>query len=157
MSDRIAVMSNGRVQQVGTAHAVYDRPVNRFVADFIGETNIIPAEITEILGQRARCVTARQQEFLCDIVPGCTVGQTVSVSIRPEKIALRRPDNGCTLTGEVAGLTYLGTNTRFTVRLDAALELRVRVQNAHAAQAPFGPGDTVALSFDGDAPRMLIE
>jgi hypothetical protein len=57
----------------------------------------------------------------------------------------------------VAALTYLGTDTRFTVRLGAALELRVRVQNAHAAQAPFGPGDQVALSFDGDAARMLIE
>jgi spermidine/putrescine transport system ATP-binding protein len=157
MSDRIAVMSNGRVQQVGTAHAVYDRPVNRFVADFIGETNIIPVEITEILGDKARCVAARRQEFLCDAVPGCRVGQTVSVSIRPEKIALRRPDNGSTLAGRVAGLTYLGTDTRFTIRLDSALELRARVQNAHAAQAPFGPGDDVALSFDGDAARMLIE
>jgi spermidine/putrescine transport system ATP-binding protein len=157
MSDRIAVMSNGRVQQVGTAHAVYDRPANRFVADFIGETNIIPAEITEIVGDKARCIAARRQEFLCDAVPGCRVGQTVSVSIRPEKIALRRPDNGTTLAGEVAGLTYLGTDTRFTIRLDSALELRARVQNAHAAQAPFGPGDHVALSFDGDAARMLIE
>jgi spermidine/putrescine transport system ATP-binding protein len=157
MSDRIAVMSNGRVQQVGTAHAVYDRPVNRFVADFIGETNIIPVEIAEVVGGKARCVAARRQEFLCDAVPGCAAGQTVNVSIRPEKIALRRPDNGCALTGEVAALTYLGTDTRFTVRLDDALALRVRVQNGHAAEAPFARGDRVALSFDGDAARMLIE
>ena len=88
---------------------------------------------------------------------GDAAGQTVNVSIRPEKIALRRPDNGCTLTGEVAALTYLGTDTRFTVRLDDALALRVRVQNGHAAEAPFARGDRVALSFDGDAARMLIE
>lgn len=157
MSDRIAVMSNGRVQQVGSAHAVYDRPVNRFVADFIGETNIIPVEIIDIQGNKARCVAARRQEFLCNVVPGCMVGQTINVSIRPEKIALRTQDNGCSMTGEVVGLTFLGTDTRFTIRLNADLELRVRIQNAHAAQEPFGLGDKVGLNFDGDAARMLIE
>jgi len=157
MSDRIAVMSEGRVQQIGTARTVYDRPANRFVADFIGETNFIPAEIAEIVGDKARCVAARRQEFLCDAVPGCRVGQAVSVSIRPEKIALRPPDNGSALSGEIAGLTYLGTDTRFTVRLEPAIEILVRVQNAHAAATAFAPGDRVALSFDGDAARMLLD
>ncbi len=157
MSDRIAVMSEGRVQQIGTAHDVYERPVNRFVADFIGDTNIIDVTVDAIEADRATCVTRNGTTVLSEAVAGCKIGDKVSLSIRPEKVTLEAGDDAShRLGGEIERLIYLGTDTHYQIRLDAGPTFLARIQNAHALAA-FEPGQTVTLRFDPGAARMLVD
>lgn len=157
MSDRIAVISAGVVQQVGTAHDVYDRPVNHFVADFIGETNFIDVEVIGVGNGTAQCRGPQGAELQVDAVEGCTAGGRASLSVRPEKIALlpAGEDRG-QFQGTVERLIYLGTDTHYRVSVDE-LSLLVRVQNAQGVARPFGPRDRVTLAFDPGAARMLVD
>ncbi len=157
MSDRIAVMSDGRVQQIGSATDVYERPINHFVADFIGETNFLDVTVSGIEAERATCVTAGGAEVVTEAVRGCRVGAKVSLSVRPEKIALRAgEDPEHRLRGEIERLIYLGTDTHYQVKLERGPDFLVRVQNAHASAA-FEPGQPVTLEFDPGAARMLVD
>jgi len=154
MSDRIAVMSDGKVQQVGGAQDIYDRPVNHFVADFIGETNFLDVEIEAVDDGRARCRAPGGLTLEAEAPATARAGARVSLSIRPEKIGIAAPRDG----GEavVERLTYLGTDTHYLVRAGGE-SLLVRVQNAHGRSAHFEVGARVALSFDPDAARMLAD
>ena len=147
MSDRIAVMSAGQVQQIGGAHEIYETPANRFVADFIGETNLIEVMIadngTAILPGGASIP-----------VEGTTTGARAHVSIRPERLTLTADGEiPCT----VEHVIYLGTDTQHVVRLSDGTELTVRTQNAHDAQVPLGPGDAAKLRIDPGAVRVLAD
>jgi spermidine/putrescine transport system ATP-binding protein len=155
MSDRIAVMSEGRVQQVGTAHEIYNRPVNHFVADFIGETNFLDVEILAVEDGRARCRAPAGLELDAEAVNAAAPGARASLSVRPERIGVVAAQSG----GPEAVVTravYLGTDTQYQVSL-GGLELRVRVQNSHGREAHFAAGDRVELRFDPDAARMLAD
>jgi len=155
MSDRIAVISEGVVQQVGPAHDVYDRPVNHFVADFIGETNFVDVAVSAVENGRALCRGPQGAEIQVEAVAGCAAGGRASLSVRPEKIALLPAGEG-QLQGSVERRIYLGTDTHYRVRVDE-LSLLVRVQNAQSGARPFGPRDRVALAFDPGAARMLVD
>jgi len=154
MSDRIAVMSDGKVQQVGGAQDIYDRPVNHFVADFIGETNFLDADVETIANGRARCRVSGGLALEAEAPPGSKVGTRVSLSVRPEKIGIGAPRGGGDAV--VERLTYLGTDTHYLVRV-ADESLLVRVQNAHGRSAHFEVGAHVALTFDPDAARILAD
>jgi spermidine/putrescine transport system ATP-binding protein len=85
MSDRIAVMSAGQVQQIGTAREIYEAPVNRFVADFIGETNLMRGDVAHLCGGR-RASPARRPPLTC---PAATDRSGAhALSIRPERVTL---------------------------------------------------------------------
>ena len=159
MSDRIAVMSDGRLQQIGSPHEIYERPVNHFVADFIGETNFVNVRVSAVERGRATCRTSSGAEVEAEAVGGCRTGDQVSLSVRPEKIKVLPigEAQGGSLKGEVERLIYLGTDTHCQVRLEGGLTFLVRVQNAHEAQVRVEPGDAVALAFDADAARMLVD
>src|SRR5215468_9222290 len=86
MSDRIAVMSHGKIQQLGVPLEIYEQPVNRFVADFIGDTNFVTATIDGQAGDYVRCRSASGLEFLVSPVAGAVSGYTVTLALRPEKI-----------------------------------------------------------------------
>jgi putative spermidine/putrescine transport system ATP-binding protein len=111
MSDRMAVFSHGKIEQVGTPAEVYERPATGFVAGFVGVSNVLE-------GTAASAVT----------------GDTQAFTIRPEKIAMveldRTPDaEDCTATGHVREVVYLGAVTRYRVELDGGGELVVMQQN----------------------------
>ena len=142
MADRIAVMANGKVLQVGPPEEVYERPGSRFVADFIGETNFIDGVLAGREGGEGvvRLADGRQlRAALRD--PEATVGCAVTVAVRPEKIALtlaseppdppegvgQAPLSG--LVGHVVDAHYIGTDTRYRIRSGEGVELIVRVQN----------------------------
>jgi len=154
MSDRIAVMSDGKVQQVGGAQDIYDRPVNHFVADFIGETNFLEVEIEDIAGDRAHCRSRAGLALEAEAPEGATPGLRVSLSVRPEKIGIGTPRQGGNAV--VERLTYLGTDTHYLVRAGEE-SLLVRVQNAHGRSSHFEVGARVALTFDPDAARILAD
>ena len=131
MSDRIAVMSYGKVIQVGPSIEIYERPNSRFVADFIGESNFLDARVKMIKGDQAVVTVPVWKEELTGLVTSkVSEGDEVVISIRPEKIRLTdRPSSGLvSLEGVVATSTYIGSDTR--VYLDVrGQRLKVWEQN----------------------------
>lgn len=166
MSDRIAVMSDGLVQQVGTAQQIYEEPANKFVASFIGETNLMPATLKQD-GDNATVNIGgnhRLQIALTDTVPA---SPNVYISIRPEQITLlAQPTAGTlgalgTLAGEITNLIYTGGFTDITVKLNQIdTPLLVRQQNTQhhgTPQPPLGIGQTVHLQVKPTAIRLLAD
>ena len=154
MSDRIAVMSQGRVLHIGTPAEIYERPACRFVADFIGETNILEGTVVQLEGGRAT-VNVQDEDFqVVGLSQGeLYVGQPVSVSVRPEKIRLvaEKPsqDINC-LPARVEAVAYIGSDTRVVLRLSQSLRLSVWEQNKVSTLDPnayFTRGEQVWVTW----------
>jgi len=114
MSDRIAVMSHGKVLQMGPAVEIYERPTSRFVADFIGETNLLEGKLKSVKGNQAvATITSWKQDISGFTTTQVQPGDEVVVSIRPEKIQLtEKPTEGQnSLAGTVVRSTYIGSDT----------------------------------------------
>ena len=159
MSDRIAVMSAGEIQQIGTAHDIYERPNNRFVADFIGQTNLIDVtgEAPEGNG-KCLCRLPGGVSVLCDAAGAPQAGARGHLSVRPERIALVAPEyRPDAISGVVDRMVYLGTDTQYLLRLEDGAEIMVRTQNGRGTSVPFGPGDRAALDIDEGAARLLVD
>ena len=150
MSDRIAVFNRGRIEQIGTPADLYDRPLTRFVAGFVGETNLLPGMVSSIeagfcqITCGAHCFRARQALDL-------RVGQQVSLAIRPERITVSASQEGGsnTVEGRVIESVYLGRSRKYIVQagdlqITAALSIK-------ANEGPvFAPGDRVQLRWTDD-------
>ena len=156
MSDRIAVMSGGRIRQVGRARDIYERPASRFVADFIGETNLLDVEVEGVEDGHALCRHASGALFRAVPAGEARRGAGGHVSIRPERVTLGAPEAGA-MGGVVERVVYLGTDTQHHVRLEGGGTILVRTQNAHAAAVPAGTGDPVGLLLDDDSARLLVD
>ena len=136
MSDRIAVMSKGKVQQIGTPVEIYERPKNRFVADFIGESNFLEGKIKSLSKEAAVVyVPAFNAELTgLPVSDGLVNGEEVIVSIRPEKIRITEKErtNTNSVEGKVTNTVYIGTDTH--VYLDVCgVKVKVFEQN-HVSQ-----------------------
>jgi spermidine/putrescine transport system ATP-binding protein len=160
MSNRIAVMSDGVVQQIGDPIEIYARPHNRFVADFIGETNFIEGQVAEVSPHQTQVALSGGVKLPARFVAGLTPGQTVTVAVRPEKIALHTapPSNGTSIPATVNEAVYIGTDTRYTVRLAGEHEVVARLQNIGSALSDgrlFQRGEQVYLSWSLDSAMVL--
>jgi len=145
MSDRIAVMNKGQILQIGTPTEIYDAPANRWVADFIGETNFLEAEangdgVVLADGQRLAAATT---------LPG-----KVTLAIRPERTELAQDGE---LEGVVETVVYVGTDTVYHLKVAGAPGFRVRQQNRQGAAGAHQPGARVRVRVPGDAIRVLAE
>ncbi len=151
MSDRIAVMSQGRLQQVGTAREIYESPVNRFVADFIGETNVLPVTVEGVEGGRASVVLPGGARIGC---PAAGLGPGAHhLSIRPERIGITA---GGPLRATVERVVYLGTDLQLVTRLADGTAVQVRLQNSARTEVP-APGTAIALEPEEGAARLLAD
>ena len=151
MSDRIAVMSEGRVQQIGTAREIYEAPVNRFVADFIGETNLLPVTVDRIEAGIAHVILPGGHRLTC---PTCaTTTGAHHISIRPERLSLT---TGGDLQAVVGRVVYLGTDLQILARLDGGAEVHIRLQNSARVASPL-PGTRVGLQLEEGAARLLAD
>ena len=111
MSDRIAVMSNGELQQLGAVRDIYERPSNRFVADFIGDTNLLAVEVTAVNGAVAQCQIEGKLAVTAPMTEGVDVGDRLHVSIRPERIFLSdENESGEAFSGTVQDNIFIGTD-----------------------------------------------
>jgi spermidine/putrescine transport system ATP-binding protein len=131
MSDRIAVMSKGKVQQMGTPVEIYERPANRFVADFIGESNFLEGTLKSLSGNEA-CVFVSQLNAELNgisVSAGLVAGDKVTVSIRPEKVHISdKALDTNSFTGKVTNTVYIGTDTHVFVDL-MGKQIKVFEQN----------------------------
>jgi spermidine/putrescine transport system ATP-binding protein len=144
MSDRIAVMSNGVVEQVDTPESVYERPSTTFVAGFIGVSNLMPGTVTSANGDRG---TIRLDSGLEVETRGNPVGagERCHAVVRPEKLLIQHagdaPGDGLpSVEGVVESSVYLGTSTQIVVRLPGDVSMTVLVPNASEAERARLPG-----------------
>jgi spermidine/putrescine transport system ATP-binding protein len=151
MSDRIAVMSAGRIQQIGTPRDIYETPANRFVADFIGETNLLAVQVHSVSNDLAHVILPGGYAITCPAA-GITPGLH-HISIRPERVGLAPPGSG--LAASVDRVVYLGTDLQIHTLLGDGTPLHLRVQNTGAAVPP--PGSTVGLILEAGAARLLAD
>ncbi len=152
MSDRIAVMNDGLIEHLGTPREIYERPANRFVAGFIGTSNLLTGEVSRITDGNAVIAVSPDEQV---IVPAGerTVASSsqIEITVRPEKIGISagRPDSvGSVLRGTVTEVVYLGTSTTFTVRNTTGADMLVFQQNSAANISDPVRGDSVWLSWD---------
>ena len=155
MSDRMAVMSAGKILQVGSPRDIYDRPAERFVADFIGETNFLPAETVGVSGARATVRLSSGVEVQASLPEGFTPQGKVTIVLRPEHAQLAAPDRNASLQGKVENVVYLGTDTHFHLRLDSGEPFMVRRQNSRGGSVDFAPADRVGILIGGGAAQIL--
>jgi spermidine/putrescine transport system ATP-binding protein len=157
MSDRIAVMSVGRLQQKGSPNEIYELPVNRFVADFIGETNFIEATLTKLDKYEALCSLGEGMELWVEDAGDKKVGDPVTLVLRPEKIALEAIEgsSGEGFIGKVEDSIYIGTDTTYHISLNGEILVMVRGHNSIMGEAQFKIGEKVKLKVARGAARIL--
>ena len=162
MSDRIAVMSDGIVMQVGSPREIYENPTNRFVADFIGETNFIEGEV--ISNGDNTMINAKGTQLVGEASANLTDGQKAVLAIRPEKINIlpeksSNTENGrASVQGTVIETIYIGTDTRYQIELSTGDKIFARLQNLESGQAQqFNRGDSVAVEWAPKNAQILAE
>ncbi|MBN9548553.1 MAG: ABC transporter ATP-binding protein [Alphaproteobacteria bacterium] len=133
LSDRVAVMDGGRIQQLGTVDDLYDRPVNAFVAGFIGESNLLPVRVLSTAGGQALVdVEAFRRTISVETAPGAVPGEPASLLIRPEHIELAGDGDG--VPAEIVEVIYLGELTQITLRLESGQAIAARQITDRALQ-----------------------
>ena len=176
MSDRIAVMNRGRIEQLGTPEELYDRPATRFVADFIGTTNLLHGTVEALEAECA--IVLLESGDRCRIGrPGRETGQSVDVSLRPESVTIRAldphvpgnapspvPDGvsaGRDLIGSIQQSAYLGAAVQYQVLTNGGIAMTVL---ASKSVARLGAGQAVILTWPpaealvlGDRPAGMEE
>ena len=157
MSDRIAVMSSGELQQLGDARDIYEKPANRFVADFIGETNLIDITVKSKDGDRVLCAFPNGLTLTCDAREGMDAGQNGHLSIRPERMKLHETQvEAENFTATVVENVYAGTDVQTIVNLKDDMKLTVRTQNSDIGKTMiFEPGTDVFVDVEFGAARLM--
>jgi len=157
LSDRIAVMDKGRVEQLGTPEELYDSPRTLFVAGFIWTSNLLPGTVEQVTGEEA-LVRLEDGETCLAMVSGCRAGDAFSVVVRPEVIVIRStsgaPDDAAVpaLEGELLLSAYLGTSVSHRVRTDRGATLTVVVPRSHERLAS---GDRVRVYWNAADAKVL--
>lgn len=154
MSDRIAVMNGGAIRQIGSPRDIYDHPAERFVADFIGDTNFLEAELLRVAGEEAEIRLASGAEVAARAAAGGAQAGPVTVAVRPEHADLA-PEGEGLLPGRLDDVVYFGTDTHFHIALDAGGRFVVRRQNQPERTETRAPGDRVAVRFGAGVGQVL--
>jgi spermidine/putrescine transport system ATP-binding protein len=135
MSDRLVVMNTGRIEQLGSPRELYEHPATRFVANFIGTSNILTGRLERRGDTWALGGLGPDERVLVADVGDAQSGQEVELAVRPEKMVLRSeqdpPSSGqCALRARVTEVVYLGTSTQYRTVTDAGQAVAVYRQNA---------------------------
>ena len=152
MSDRIAVMNNGVIEHLGTPRDIYERPATKFVAGFIGTSNLLSGAVSTLTDGHAVIRLGPREQIVVPVSDGVVrAGDTLELSVRPEKINLATaPPDGDGLSvvrGAVTEIVYLGTSTNYNVTTSTGAGVVVFDQNASSAEDIAVRGDTVYLSW----------
>src|ERR1035438_5594616 len=155
MSDRIAVMNDGVIEHLGSPREIYEHPATRFVAGFIGTSNLLTGRVSRVTGGTAVIEVSPDERIVVPVGQrACGPGDDIEVTVRPEKIALSLAhpvSAGCALRGTVTEVVYLGTSTNFNITTSTGADVVVFVQNAAVTDdqaADAHRGDVVWLSWE---------
>lgn len=128
MSDRIAIMYGGNMEQIGSPREIYEKPASKFVADFIGESNIFYGTVGSIEETGDAKIILENGEAVA-YAPQCSVNEIVFVSIRPENMVLtKEPVPGFSIIGEVKEVIYVGNVNKVIVTLLEGFELKINLR-----------------------------
>jgi spermidine/putrescine transport system ATP-binding protein len=162
LSDRIAVLSHGRIEQIGTPDEIYERPATSFVAEFIGSSNLLPVRIVE-RSARGPIVETEGGLRLCCAAdsdgPQAGIGEALSLLLRPERIRVREPGSGngadpnC-FAARVREVTYLGEDLHVALDLAGGESVRAALKNT-AAERGWQPARPVEIAIDPADLRLL--
>ncbi|TWP45154.1 ABC transporter ATP-binding protein [Lentzea tibetensis] len=160
LSHRIAVMNAGKVEQVGYPEDVYERPATRFVAGFIGTSNILDATVSGVDGAWVELDAPGVERLRARLNQTARHGQRVAATVRPEKVhlyddATEPPAGWCVLRGVVKDVVYTGVSTQFVVDTPAGGELVAFVQNARRIDDAGAPGQPVRMAWDPEFTVLL--
>jgi spermidine/putrescine transport system ATP-binding protein len=156
MSDRIAVMSKGHILQVGAPRDIYDHPAERFVANFIGETNFLEGEVAGVANGRANVrLNCGGTAITATHPPGMTPNGKVTVVVRPEHAQVVGNGSPATLRGKLETIVYFGTDTHYHLRLEDGGEFIVRQQNSRTGAVTFAAGDQAGIFIGDNAAQVL--
>lgn len=159
MSDRIAVMNEGRILQIGTPQTIYENPSERFVADFIGGTNFLSAEVVSTNADNAVIELTSGARTTARLPDSELSNQQITIAIRPE-YARFSEDQSALLNGRVENLLYSGTDTQYRVQIDDGTTFLVRKQNSPKKMNSdetdsLSIGSRVGVSFDDNVAQIL--
>jgi putative spermidine/putrescine transport system ATP-binding protein len=153
MSDRIAVFSEGQIQQIASPTDIYERPANAFVAGFVGENNLLPGTITAVDGTIATVAFSGNLRLRASMVHPMAVGELVLFSIRPELIALDAAgDNGA--AARVDRITYLGEASRLALVTDSGIEFIAKTGGRQTG-SKLRQGATITFGFAAEDARAF--
>jgi spermidine/putrescine transport system ATP-binding protein len=158
MSDRISIMQSGRIVQTGSPTALYDQPVNRYVADFVGKSNFVEGVLVAASAGLGQIETAAGARFIGRVTAGLTLGQKVALSLRPEQIGLARKGGEGTEAVTVVNRIFLGEHTEYLARHASLGDLLVLVaRQAEAREGSFAPGEAAFISWAAEAGLILSQ
>jgi spermidine/putrescine transport system ATP-binding protein len=155
MSDRIAVMTDGRIEQIDTPQAIYHSPATAFVADFLGRANLLPARVAAVNGTQVSATIAGGHLVRVP-APGWkpVAGGAALVMIRPERVRVASAQGPAALPATVVDVMFQGPVVRCALRASDGTELIAHLGPA-AAGAALAPGQRVFVDWEPDAPRVL--
>jgi spermidine/putrescine transport system ATP-binding protein len=157
MSDRIAVMNGGRVEQLGSPREVYEHPETAFVADFIGSLNALEVTVGEVVGGYALQKLGEGERLVVPVEAGVRTGDHLRVAVRPERVRIdgAAAEGGSRLSGTIAEIVYLGMYTQFFVETAAGRLVCHRL--ADEPLAALEQGSHVSLSWTADDASVLAD
>jgi spermidine/putrescine transport system ATP-binding protein len=160
MSDRIAVMNDGIIEHLGTPREIYEHPRTRFVAGFIGTSNLLTGTVARLDGDRAIIEISPDERIIVPVQDrAVSQGSRLELTVRPEKIDLTTAapsGEGCALRGTVTEVVYLGTSTNFSVTTTAGSDMVVFQQNSASATDVAARGDSIWLSWQPEHSYPVI-
>jgi iron(III) transport system ATP-binding protein len=153
LSDKLGLMRNGHIEQIGTPQEIYERPVSSYVADFVGGANVVPVECRSPPGGGAFAAFTMEGVPVEAVAPTLVKAGPALLVIRPENIALSRASGGTPgIAGRVRRKLYLGHKTSYRVELTSGRLISVDLQGSQ--HHVFAEGDRVAITFAAD--RALV-
>ena len=152
MSDRVVVMNQGRIEQIGTPQEIYEEPSNLYVARFVGEINILPARIMSVPGEGIYIADISGRRFTLRTSRPFAAGDRVNVLLRPEDIRVYAHDDerpeGPYLTGRIEETVYKGATVDISIALDSGETLSVaEFFNEDDAEISYNRGERVAVTW----------
>jgi putrescine transport system ATP-binding protein len=161
VADRIGVMNHGRLMQVATAPELYEQPNSRWVADFVGDVNLIEGKVIEAGANATVIESAAVGRVRAGAASGAKAGDTVWVALRPEKVRLSLEQRAAienSVSGTVRDIAYLGDLSIYKVALDNGVVMEAAIANlTRMIERPISWDDRVWLTWDAAAGIVLTQ
>ncbi|MEZ4529596.1 MAG: ABC transporter ATP-binding protein [Thermomicrobiales bacterium] len=156
MSDRIAVMNEGRIEQIGSPVELYDQPQSRFVASFIGESNFLSGRVRSCENGMCQVEIDGVATLSAPEMAGAVAGEAVTVTVRPEKLLFGRSEktHPNAVPGRIESVIFAGEMRRYDVALPNGERLILKRQN-RAGEEQFAPGDEVEVAWAYEDTRLV--